>query len=179
MGFVSLFTVLFFSFGSQLGWAANDSRNICQVVQNTSGIAHAVCQFPSCPTGGDCRGPEIDTKQARVEYFEPLLRWKENCPNLSFDQGPCWEVYLEVNLRLRARDQSGVSDIGVKLYLEQNGKRSFHEVWSPTAASGSQDTYSLREAAVFHVPANNEIQFGVAELCAKDNRSNQNCVTNP
>lgn len=119
--------------------------------------------------------PQIDKGTPSIEYFEPLLRWKDQCPNEEIS-GACWEVYLDFRLKLAASDPSGVGFVGVHMVHEVNAQRYFKRYWGTAQTKDSSGRYEMSGAMVVHVPPGQRLELGVYELCARDKSNNEGCV---
>jgi len=149
---------------------------LCQTeITGSPGLPKATCYFPSCPVGADCMPPTIDRKTAQIEFYEPLIQWKDTCPNTAWSSA-CWEVHLDFKFRMGAVDPSGVSFIGVHLAHEVDNKKFFKKFWVKAQQKDSTGKFALESGMVVHVPPGQRLELSVFELCAKDGINNEGCV---
>lgn len=176
---VSFFTVsvfissLFFSAGAL---ASDFADGLCNFTATSNpGLNKAICYFPSCPTGADCQAPLIDKSSAKIEYYEPLLQWKDSCPNQTLGSS-CWEVYVDFKFRVLANDPAGVSAVGLNLASEVESQRVLKKFWVKAEKRDAQGRYELAGGIVAHVPPGKRLELAVHELCARDLLQNESCV---
>lgn len=155
--------------------AAAEFRGMCQHDHSVPGLPKAICSVPSCPSGGDCLPPTIQKTNPTVDYFEPLLRWRDSCPAQELT-GSCWEVHAEFRLKLGASDPSGVRDIGLTMIQEVNANRVFKRYWGTAAMKDSQGRYDMTAVMLIFVPPGQRLEMSVYELCARDKNGNEGCV---
>lgn len=157
--------------------ANGESRPLdCQIDSSVPGLPVAQCEIPSCPKYEDCDGPQITVQRSEVEYFEPVIQWREPCTNKNLSLGPCWELAVDVNLQLDAHDPSGISAVGVKLFVESGNDRKFLTLWDNVHQINLKGKFEIRKPMHINSLAANNIEFGVHELCARDKVGNQTCV---
>lgn len=148
---------------------------LCQMDPGGSSLPKATCYFPSCPHGNDCSPPTIDRETAAMTYKEPILQWKDTCPNTTYT-GACWEVSVDFTYALKAADPSGVSDIGVHLVLDIANRRQFKKYWIQADRRDAQGRYELAGGLQTHVPPGGRLEMSVFELCARDKVKNESCI---
>ena len=153
---------------------ANFNDALCSFVPGEGGLLKAICQMPGCPNGSDCSAPMIHAGTASIEYFEPILQWKETCPNPGIASS-CWEVFIDYKLLIGAVDSSGISSIGANLTQDIEGKKIEKKSWSKSTKKAPDGRYEMNGAITVHVPAGRALELKVSELCAKDFANNEAC----
>lgn len=138
-------------------------------------LPYATCVLPTCPTGANCFPPTIDKKTAEIKYAEPLIRWQEICPDATLS-GACWEVHMDIELRVTATSPNGVSYVGVNLSKEVNGQRVRNKYWAKALSKDTSGRYKLATTLISYVPPGNRLMLEVHELCAQDSSNNQGCI---
>ena len=156
--------------------ASGEADGICSI-DSSGGLAKASCLFPSCPQGGTCGTfSAIDKNSAKIEYYEPLLQWKDRCPNTAFE-GSCWEVYIDFKLRFAANSQNGVSAIGVNIAQDIDTQRTLKKYWAKAETKSADGRYEMNGGMVIHVPASKRLNLSVFELCVRENNGSESCVS--
>lgn len=170
-----LMSLLLFMFGA-VNADTLPLDGLCQS-ENTGqpGLPKTTCYFPSCPTGVDCQPPSVDKTTAKIEYLEPMLQWKDTCPNRDIS-GQCWEVSVDLKAMVKADDPSGVTNVGVNVAMEVNAKKDFKKVWSKLLDKpNDQGLFEIDGTLLIHVPPGQRMELTVYELCAKDKLNNEGC----
>ena len=147
---------------------------LCQFSKSPGGLSQAVCLLPNCPTGEDCSAPNIVTAASDMQFQQPQLQWKDSCPSSAIIGG-CWEVYVDFILKMTASDPAGLSEIGVTVAQDVDGKRILRKYAQPAVKPLPDGRYEINGGMVLHVPAGRQLQLSVSELCAKDQRGNEGC----
>lgn len=158
-----------------LGLASPSWAGLCSYDSLTPGLPKASCQFPSCPSGSDCQPPAIEAASPQVEFFEPLMKWTDTCPDRTIP-GSCWEVYTDFKFRAAASDPSGVTAIGVHFVYEVNARRTFRKFFAKTEGKDPYGRYEITGTMTAHVPPGQRLEIAVYELCARDGLANEGCV---
>jgi len=153
---------------------ARTPNGLCTYEPASQGLPKALCSFPSCPVGSDCLPPTIDKFAAAIEYYEPLLQWKDTCPNQSIPNA-CWEVYIDFRFKVAATDPAGVSTIGVHIAQEVDARRIFKKYWGKAERKDAQGRFEMSAGVVAHVPPGQRLELAVYELCARDSLGNEGC----
>lgn len=148
---------------------------LCQFTMGPGGLSQALCKLPNCPTGGDCAPPSINLGSTEIRFIEPLLQWKDACPSIAITGG-CWEVYMDFILKMAATDPSGMSEIGVNIAQNLEGKQTVKKYASPAVKTLSDGRYEINGGMVLHVPGGRPVELSVTELCAKDAMGNAGCI---
>lgn len=157
------------------GRASGDfTDGLCRYEMGGGGLLKAKCAFPQCPTGADCHSPSIYAKGAKIEYFEPLLQWKDTCPSATLG-GSCWEVYMDFRLTLGAEDPNGVTALGVNMVQDLEGKLIYKKYWVSTQQKDPSGKFEINGGMVLHVPAGKPLEVSVFQLCARDALGNEGC----
>jgi hypothetical protein len=149
---------------------------MCKVENPSSPLPTQTCFVPSCLTGSDCMPPAIDGASAKILFNDPLLQWKDNCPQ---GTGSCWQMYIDFTFMVAANDPSGMKEIGVNIATEVNAKRTFQKFWGKADQRDAQGRFNFMGALSILVPPGQRAEMSVFELCARDSLGNEGCVVPP
>lgn len=164
-----------FIFISSIVLADAGPQPLCQREVDLSGLAVTTCQLPSCPTGGDCAPPEIDRTAGYVDFQPPLIKWVDLCP-VGTLQRSCWEISLDLNFIVQAKDESGIAAVGVNLVTEADGERKFQKIWGVRMTESGEGVFKTYGNLRTFSPPGQAMQASVYQLCAKDKLGNEGCV---
>jgi hypothetical protein len=149
---------------------------VCKIDNPSSPLPSQTCLVPSCLTGADCLPPSIEGSSAKIIFNEPLLQWKDHCPQ---GTGACWQMYIDFTFLLAASDPTGMKDIGVNIATEVNARRTFQKFWGSAGQRDTEGRYSFSGGMTVLVPPGQRLEMSVFEICARDAVGNEGCVVPP
>lgn len=166
-------TLLFCAFLVLGETASAFTDSICTYDKSIPSLPKATCYYPPC-TPTSCQPPTIDATSITSEFPEdPVMQNKDVCPDTTVSS-PCWETFI--NMTVRVSVKGPVTQIGINVEQTVDGAKKYKKYWAKTEAN-DKGTYAIDFGIAGHVPHGKRLEVAIYEVCAKDAREVEGCIT--